>query len=87
MHKQVRKQTWVPDGDIVLSKTVGIVISIMGRWDGKPFSASCAALCISSMLQAPKLYSCLWIKIIIKITGKARMMTPIIICSMSVLER
>ena len=35
-----RCQNWVPGGEIVLSSTDGIVISMIGLLDGKPLTAS-----------------------------------------------
>ena len=41
MDKGVRKISFIiPEGDIVLSNEEGIVISITGLLDGKPFQAS-----------------------------------------------
>lgn len=41
----------IPGGDTVLSRAEGIVISITGLFDGKPFQASWQAMPISSILQ------------------------------------
>lgn len=41
---------WVPCGEIVLSSTEGIVISITGLFDGSPLTASRYAMSTSSML-------------------------------------
>lgn len=40
----------IPGGEIVLSNEEGIVISITGRFEGKPFQASWQATPISPML-------------------------------------
>lgn len=42
----------VPGGDIVLSMTEGIVISIIGLLDGIPLTASLQDISISSILQS-----------------------------------
>lgn len=41
----------IPGGHKVSSKTDGIVISMIGLLDGKPFTASWQAILISSILQ------------------------------------
>lgn len=50
------KRYEVPGGEIVLSKTEGIVISITGLLDGKPFTASWQAESISSILTREKVW-------------------------------
>lgn len=47
----IKGWVWVPGGEIVLSSTEGIVISITGLRDGNPLTASWQAVSISSMLQ------------------------------------
>jgi hypothetical protein len=55
MLRQIRYQKCiknkVPGGDIVLSSTEGIVISIIGLLDGNPLVASWQAAWISSILK------------------------------------
>lgn len=55
----IKKRYEVPGGEIVLSKTEGIVISITGLLDGKPFTASWQAESISSIL----LWQKAWIEV------------------------
>lgn len=53
-HHIKTKNIEVPEGERVLSKTEGIVISIIGLRDGEPFTASWLANSISSMLKQGK---------------------------------
>ena len=46
-----QRQGWVPGGDIVLSSTEGIVISMTGLRDGIPLAESWQAEWISSILK------------------------------------
>lgn len=46
------KENGIPGGEMVLSRTEGIVISITGLVDEKPSAASLYAISISSMLKS-----------------------------------